>query len=195
MSGIAPPLEFDSASETPPEAVDHGSRWDRASPISFSGKTAASYDKFALDSRPQLGRLMVAHRGENDAIVTHHLDGAGFQQNASERHGKRPRAMCADGRRRRARLVATRHPPRACAAGARSACGPHRPRPPACIRAVIDWPRAIRSRSWARELDEYIAREVLPHVSDAWVDGSKTKIGCKTPLNRHLYEADLRRRD
>ena len=86
-------------------------------------------------------------------------------------------------------------PPRACAAGARSACGPHRPRPPACIRAVIDWPRAIRSRSWARELDEYIAREVLPHVSDAWVDGSKTKIGCKTPLNRHLYEADLRSRD
>ena len=49
----------------------------------------------------------------------------------------------------------------------------------------------------------YIAREVLPHVPDAWVDESKTKVGYEIPLNRHFYvyepprpldeiEADLR---
>ena len=30
-------------------------------------------------------------------------------------------------------------------------------------------------------------REVLPHVPDAWVDESKTKIGYEIPLNRHFY--------
>ena len=34
---------------------------------------------------------------------------------------------------------------------------------------------------------EYIAREVLPHVPDAWVDESKTKVGYEIPLNRHFY--------
>jgi type I restriction enzyme M protein len=31
-------------------------------------------------------------------------------------------------------------------------------------------------------------REVLPHVSDAWVDESKTKIGYEIPFTRHFYE-------
>ena len=29
--------------------------------------------------------------------------------------------------------------------------------------------------------------EVLPHVPDAWVDPSKTKIGYEIPFNRHFY--------
>ena len=33
----------------------------------------------------------------------------------------------------------------------------------------------------------YMAREVAPHVPDAWVDESKTKIGYEIPLNRHFY--------
>ena len=37
------------------------------------------------------------------------------------------------------------------------------------------------------EINEYMAREVLPHVPDAWVDASKTKIGYEIPLNRHFY--------
>ena len=37
------------------------------------------------------------------------------------------------------------------------------------------------------DVDAYIAREVLPHVRDAWVDESKTKIGYEIPLNRHFY--------
>ncbi|MFU8891888.1 MAG: SAM-dependent DNA methyltransferase, partial [Anaerosomatales bacterium] len=33
----------------------------------------------------------------------------------------------------------------------------------------------------------YMAREVLPHVPDAWVDESKTKIGYEIGLNRYFY--------
>ena len=29
--------------------------------------------------------------------------------------------------------------------------------------------------------------EVIPHVPDAWVDESKTKVGYEIPLNRHFY--------
>jgi type I restriction enzyme M protein len=53
------------------------------------------------------------------------------------------------------------------------------------------------------DVGEYMAREVLPHVSDAWVDESKTKIGYEISFNRYFYrytpprpleeiEADLR---
>ena len=36
-------------------------------------------------------------------------------------------------------------------------------------------------------IDEYFEREVLPHVPDAWIDESKTKVGYEIPLNRHFY--------
>ena len=39
----------------------------------------------------------------------------------------------------------------------------------------------------SEDVDAYIAREVLPHVPDAWVDASKTKVGYEIPLNRHFY--------
>ena len=32
-----------------------------------------------------------------------------------------------------------------------------------------------------------MAREVLPHVPDAWVDYDKTKVGYEIPINRHFY--------
>ena len=37
------------------------------------------------------------------------------------------------------------------------------------------------------EIDEYMKREVLPYVPDAWVDHSKTKIGFEIPFTRHFY--------
>ena len=37
------------------------------------------------------------------------------------------------------------------------------------------------------KIDDYFKREVLPHVPDAWIDESKTKIGYEIPLNRHFY--------
>lgn len=33
----------------------------------------------------------------------------------------------------------------------------------------------------------YMKREVLPHVPDAWVDESKTKVGYEVPFTRHFY--------
>ncbi|MDS4054993.1 class I SAM-dependent DNA methyltransferase [Accumulibacter sp.] len=36
-------------------------------------------------------------------------------------------------------------------------------------------------------ISEYFKREVLPHVPDAWIDESKTKVGYEIPLNRHFY--------
>jgi type I restriction enzyme M protein len=38
------------------------------------------------------------------------------------------------------------------------------------------------------DIDEYMRREVLPHVPDAWVDENKTRIGYEIPLTRHFYE-------
>ena len=37
------------------------------------------------------------------------------------------------------------------------------------------------------DIAEYMAREVLPHVPDAWVDESKTKVGYEIPFTRHFY--------
>ena len=37
------------------------------------------------------------------------------------------------------------------------------------------------------DIDAYIAREVLPHVTDAWVDYAKTRVGYEIPINRHFY--------
>ncbi|MBC6952227.1 SAM-dependent DNA methyltransferase, partial [candidate division KSB1 bacterium] len=36
-------------------------------------------------------------------------------------------------------------------------------------------------------IEAYFKREVLPHVPEAWIDHSKTKIGYEIPLNRHFY--------
>jgi type I restriction enzyme M protein len=36
-------------------------------------------------------------------------------------------------------------------------------------------------------IDAYFKREVLPHVPDAWIDTTKTKVGYEIPLNRHFY--------
>ncbi len=36
-------------------------------------------------------------------------------------------------------------------------------------------------------IHEYLKREVLPHVPDAWIDEEKTKVGYEIPFNRHFY--------
>jgi type I restriction enzyme M protein len=54
------------------------------------------------------------------------------------------------------------------------------------------------------DVAEYMKREVLPHVPDAWIDESKTRIGYEINFNRYFYkyvpprpleeiEADLRK--
>jgi len=39
----------------------------------------------------------------------------------------------------------------------------------------------------SEEIEDYFAREVLPHVPDAWIDYTKTKTGYELPFNRHFY--------
>ena len=36
-------------------------------------------------------------------------------------------------------------------------------------------------------VEDYVEREVLPHVPDAWVDHTKTKVGYEIPFTRHFY--------
>ena len=47
--------------------------------------------------------------------------------------------------------------------------------------------RNIETVPLAESIEAYFNREVLPHVPDAWIDESKTKIGYEIPLNRHFY--------
>ncbi|MEQ9721558.1 class I SAM-dependent DNA methyltransferase [Yersinia alsatica] len=35
--------------------------------------------------------------------------------------------------------------------------------------------------------EDYLKAEVLPHVANAWIDHSKTKVGYEIPLTRHFY--------
>lgn len=37
-------------------------------------------------------------------------------------------------------------------------------------------------------IHDYFEREVIPHVPDAWIDESKTKVGYEIPFTRHFYE-------
>jgi type I restriction enzyme M protein len=39
-----------------------------------------------------------------------------------------------------------------------------------------------------QEIDDYMQAEVLPHVPDAWVDKSKTKVGYEINFNRYFYQ-------
>jgi type I restriction enzyme M protein len=38
------------------------------------------------------------------------------------------------------------------------------------------------------DIHAYFVREVKPHVPDAWIDESKTKVGYEIPFNRHFYK-------
>ncbi|KIH98494.1 restriction endonuclease subunit M [Streptomonospora alba] len=38
------------------------------------------------------------------------------------------------------------------------------------------------------DIHAYLEREVLPHVPDAWIDESKTKVGYEIPFTRHFYQ-------
>ena len=50
-----------------------------------------------------------------------------------------------------------------------------------------DQPNDELVRTMRTAIDGYIAAEVLPHVPDAWVDYTKTKVGYEIPINRHFY--------
>ncbi|HET7231594.1 MAG TPA: class I SAM-dependent DNA methyltransferase [Longimicrobium sp.] len=39
----------------------------------------------------------------------------------------------------------------------------------------------------SEEIDTYLAREVLPHLPDAWVDHERTRVGYEIPFNPHFH--------
>jgi type I restriction enzyme M protein len=45
----------------------------------------------------------------------------------------------------------------------------------------------LQSVEYRTAIEDYMKAEVLPYVSDAWVDYDKTKIGYEIPLTRHFY--------
>ncbi len=47
--------------------------------------------------------------------------------------------------------------------------------------------RDNESVSLDEDINDYMKREVLPHVRDAWTDEDKTKIGYEIPFTRHFY--------
>lgn len=62
---------------------------------------------------------------------------------------------------------------------------------PGCERDVEPDPglRDYENVPLDEEVSEYIAREVLPHVPDAWVDEEKTRVGYEIPFARLFYES------
>ncbi|MEE3808249.1 class I SAM-dependent DNA methyltransferase [Lysinibacillus fusiformis] len=48
--------------------------------------------------------------------------------------------------------------------------------------------RDTESVSLKENIEDYFAREVLPHVPNAWIDYTKTKIGYEIPFTRQFYK-------
>jgi type I restriction enzyme M protein len=40
----------------------------------------------------------------------------------------------------------------------------------------------------SEDIDEYVAREIAPHLAEFWVDRSKDKVGYEIPFTRHFYK-------
>ena len=48
--------------------------------------------------------------------------------------------------------------------------------------------RVQESIPLVQSVTDYIAREVMPHAPDAWVDDTKTVVGYEIPLTRYFYK-------
>jgi type I restriction enzyme M protein len=40
----------------------------------------------------------------------------------------------------------------------------------------------------SRNVDDYIAKEIAPHVANFWIDRTKDKIGYEIPFTQHFYK-------
>jgi type I restriction enzyme M protein len=62
------------------------------------------------------------------------------------------------------------------------------PLPPTPVSFEADVTDRLRSVEYRTAIRDYVEAEVLPYVSDAWIDFDKTKIGYEIPLTRHFYK-------
>jgi type I restriction enzyme M protein len=56
-----------------------------------------------------------------------------------------------------------------------------------CVEADADL-RDYENVPLNEDIHEYFKREVRPHVPDAWIDETKTKVGYEIPLTRQFYK-------
>lgn len=72
-----------------------------------------------------------------------------------------------------------------------SALGERNPEAVACMKKGAPEPdpelRDYENVPLTEAVGDYMAREVLPHVPDAWVDESKTRVGYEIPFSRYFY--------
>ena len=52
----------------------------------------------------------------------------------------------------------------------------------------IPFMREQKGKLVRQTIDEYFEREVKPHVPDAWIDESKTKVGYEINFTKYFYE-------
>ena len=62
------------------------------------------------------------------------------------------------------------------------------PLPPTSLKWEPDTTARLESLEYRSAVGDYMQAEVVPYVSDAWVDYEKTKIGYEIPLTRHFYK-------
>lgn len=61
------------------------------------------------------------------------------------------------------------------------------PLPSGATKWELDVTARLETKLHCDSIETYMKTEVLPFVSDAWVDYSKTKLGYEVPLTRHFY--------
>ena len=62
------------------------------------------------------------------------------------------------------------------------------PLPDIPVSWEVDPAARLASLEYGTAVEEYVEREVLPYVPDAWVDHEKTRIGYEIPLTRYFYK-------
>jgi type I restriction enzyme M protein len=60
--------------------------------------------------------------------------------------------------------------------------------PPGPVTFEADPSDRLASPEYEAAVDAYLETEILPYVTDAWVDHAKTKIGYEIPLARYFYK-------
>ena len=62
------------------------------------------------------------------------------------------------------------------------------PLPKTTLRWEPDVADRLATSKYRNAIDAYLAAEVLPYVSDAWINHDSTKLGYEIPLTRHFYK-------
>ena len=62
------------------------------------------------------------------------------------------------------------------------------PLPAGALSFEEDLAERLGTPRFKTAVEDYMRDEVLPHVPDAWVDHSRTKIGYEIPLTRYFYK-------